>query len=108
MNSAGILPLRVTKYMEASRKLGRAHQNVLCFVKGKPPRGWFYDRPAPPDPQLGLGLGEPQDTGTPRYRAQQPAPGPAAEEEPAPVLGGADEDDGAYGPNSASSHPRSR
>lgn len=58
VNSAGSLPLRVTKYMEASRKLGRAHQNVLCFIKGKPPRGWSYDRAAPPSPQLGLGLEE--------------------------------------------------
>jgi hypothetical protein len=60
VNSAGSLPLRVTRYMEASRKLGRAHQNVLCFVKGKPPRGWSYDRAAPPSPQLALELeGEP-------------------------------------------------
>lgn len=54
VNSAGTLPLRVTKYMEASRKLGRAHQNVLVFIKGKPPRGWSYERPAPPSPQLSM------------------------------------------------------
>lgn len=54
VNSAGSLPLRVAKYMEATRKLGRVHQNVLCFVKGEPPRGWSYDRPAPPSPQLAL------------------------------------------------------
>jgi hypothetical protein len=60
VNSAGSLPLRVTKYMEASRKLGRAHQNVLCFVKGKPPRGWSYDRAAPPSPQLALLEPEPE------------------------------------------------
>jgi len=56
VNSAGSLPLRVTRYMEASRKLGRAHQNVLCFLKGDPPRGWSYERAAPPDPQLVLRL----------------------------------------------------
>jgi hypothetical protein len=62
INNAGSLPLRVTKYMEASRKLGRAHQNVLVFVKGKPPRGWSWDRAAPPSPQLGL-FGEDHEPG---------------------------------------------
>jgi hypothetical protein len=60
VNSAGSLPLRVTRYMEASRKLGRMHQNVLCFVKGSPPRGWSYDRTAPASPQLGLFEEEPE------------------------------------------------
>lgn len=54
VNSAGSLPLRVTKYMESSRKLGRAHQNVLVFVKGDPERGWSYDREAPASPQMGM------------------------------------------------------
>lgn len=56
VNSAGSLPLRTTKQMEASRKLGRMHQNILCFVKGEPPRGWSYDRPAPPSPQMSMEL----------------------------------------------------
>jgi hypothetical protein len=83
VNSAGSLPLRVTKYMEASRKLGRAHQNVLVFVKGKPPRGWSWDRTPPPSPQLGLGL-------EPEPATPAPAAGPPAKAEPAvapvPVL----------------------
>lgn len=54
VNSAGSLPLRVTKYMESSRKLGRAHQNVLVFLKGAAPRGWSYDREPPPKPQLSM------------------------------------------------------
>lgn len=56
VNSAGSLPLRITKQFEAGRKLGRRHQNVLVFLKGQQPRGWSYDRDAPPDPQLDLGL----------------------------------------------------
>ena len=90
VNSAGSLPLRVTKYMEASRKLGRAHQNVLVFVKGKPPRGWSWDRTAPPSPQLSLDL-EPSAA----------APGPAADSEPRPALSGAEPDDAAPGPSEA-------
>ncbi len=66
VNAIGSLPLRATKYMESSRKLGRAHQNVLVFLKGDPPRGWSYDRAAPPDPQLDLHL-----------LADDPAPAPA-------------------------------
>lgn len=54
INAGGTLSLRVGRYMEASRKLGRAHQNVLVFLKGLPPRGWSYDRPEPPSPQLAL------------------------------------------------------
>lgn len=91
VNSAGSLPLRVTKYMESSRKLGRAHQNVLCFVKGKPPRGWSYDRAAPPSPQLSLALDpEPPADPAPSQQAQ----GHAATDEPAsePVGGPADPD----------------
>jgi ribonuclease HI len=33
---AGSLPLRVGGHFDASRKLGKAHQNVLVFFKGKP------------------------------------------------------------------------
>jgi hypothetical protein len=54
INAVGTLALRSTASMEATRKLGRAHQNVLCFVKGEPPRGWSYERTAPPSPQLDL------------------------------------------------------
>lgn len=32
----GSLPIRITKQFEASRKLGKTHQNVLVFVKGDP------------------------------------------------------------------------
>jgi DNA modification methylase len=33
---AGSLPIRVARMFEGSRKLGKAHQNVLVFVKGDP------------------------------------------------------------------------
>lgn len=56
VNSIGSAAMRATKQMEASRKLARTHQNVLCFIKGNPPRGWSYDRAAPPSPQLDLSL----------------------------------------------------
>lgn len=56
LNVVGTLALRATKQFEAGRKLGRCHQNILCFVKGTPPREWSYDREAPPDPQLDLAL----------------------------------------------------
>ena len=36
INSAGTLPLRAGKSMNASRKVGRMHQNVLVFYKGDP------------------------------------------------------------------------
>lgn len=36
VTSAGSLPIRVGKQFRASRKLGKTHQNVLCFVKGDP------------------------------------------------------------------------
>jgi hypothetical protein len=81
VNAAGSLPLRVTKYMEASRKLGRAHQNVLVFVKGKPPRGWSWDRTPPPSPQLGLGL-EPEPAPSPPPLAQPAPEAPAPAPEP--------------------------
>ena len=32
----GSLPIRVTRYFKGSRKLGKAHQNVLVFCKGDP------------------------------------------------------------------------
>lgn len=34
VNSAGTLALRSGKQMQASRKVGKMHQNVLVFVKG--------------------------------------------------------------------------
>ena len=36
LTAIGSLPIRVGKQFEASRKLGKTHQNVLCFVKGDP------------------------------------------------------------------------
>lgn len=35
---AGSLPIRAGKQMDASRKLGKTHQNVLTFCKGDPKR----------------------------------------------------------------------
>ena len=61
LNAVGSLPLRAGVYFEASRKIGRGHQNVLCFLKGDHPRGWSYERPAPPDPQLSWFVDEPDD-----------------------------------------------
>ncbi len=75
VNAAGSVPLRATKQMEASRKLGRVHQNILCFVKGEPPRGWSYERAAPPSPQLSL-----------FQEAAPPVPAPATTTEPAPPM----------------------
>ena len=34
ITSAGSLPIRAGKQFEATRKLGKTHQNVLVFVKG--------------------------------------------------------------------------
>ena len=34
LTAVGSLPIRVTKQFQASRKLGKTHQNVLVFVKG--------------------------------------------------------------------------
>jgi hypothetical protein len=36
VTAVGSLPIRVGKQFEASRKLGKTHQNVLVFVKGDP------------------------------------------------------------------------
>lgn len=36
VTSVGSLPIRVGKQFDASRKLGKTHQNVLVFVKGDP------------------------------------------------------------------------
>lgn len=36
VTSVGSLPIRITKQFEASRKLGKTHQNVLVFIKGDP------------------------------------------------------------------------
>jgi hypothetical protein len=54
VNSAGTLPLRVGRYFEAGRKLGRSHQNLLVFVKGDVPKTheWAYERTGAPAPQL--------------------------------------------------------
>jgi hypothetical protein len=54
VNAIGSLPIRITRQFEAQRKVGRTHQNILVFVKGEPPRGQSYERPAPADPQMGL------------------------------------------------------
>lgn len=98
VNSAGSLPLRVTKQMEASRKLGRTHQNILCFLKGKPPRGWSYDRAAPPSPQLGFDLaGDPP--------ASQATAGPAAAAAPAVAPQGAEPEDDRQRPTVAAEAP---
>ncbi len=34
LNNVGTLPLRVNRYMNSGRKVGRRHQNVLVFYKG--------------------------------------------------------------------------
>ena len=34
VNSAGSLPVRITKQFDSGRKMGKCHQNVLVFVKG--------------------------------------------------------------------------
>jgi len=36
MNSVGTLPMRSGRHMNAGRKVGRRHQNVLVFYKGNP------------------------------------------------------------------------
>lgn len=36
LTPAGSLPIRMAKQFEASRKVGKTHQNVLIFVKGDP------------------------------------------------------------------------
>ncbi len=38
LNSAGSLPIRITKQFNAGRKMGKCHQNVLVFYKGDPKR----------------------------------------------------------------------
>lgn len=38
VTSVGSLPIRISKQFGAGRKLGKTHQNVLCFVKGDPRR----------------------------------------------------------------------
>jgi hypothetical protein len=98
VNSAGTLPLRAAKAMEASRKLGRCHQNVLVFVKGEAPRGWSYDRTPPPDPQLDLAL-LPDPVPTPPAQAAPAAAAPVV----APV--GADGPDAGPGASSAGTWP---
>ncbi len=36
MNSVGTLPMRTGRHMNAGRKIGRRHQNILVFYKGNP------------------------------------------------------------------------
>jgi hypothetical protein len=38
VTAVGSLPIRVGRQFEASRKLGRTHQNILVFIKGDPRR----------------------------------------------------------------------
>lgn len=38
VTAVGSLPIRVARQFEASRKLGRTHQNILVFIKGDPRR----------------------------------------------------------------------
>ena len=56
INSYGTLPLRVGLQFAAGRKLGRSHQNVVVFAKGRPePRNWTLRMETqPPQPQLAL------------------------------------------------------
>lgn len=54
VNAAGSLPVRAGKQFEATRKIGKQHQNVLVFVKGRVARGWSVDRTPPPSPQMSL------------------------------------------------------
>ena len=36
INSVGSLPIRIRKQFDASRKIGKTHQNILVFAKGDP------------------------------------------------------------------------
>jgi len=36
LTPAGSLPIRIAKQFNASRKVGKTHQNVLVFCKGNP------------------------------------------------------------------------
>jgi hypothetical protein len=57
VNAVGTVAMRAQKQMEASRKLGRMHQNVLVFAKGEiRTHEWANTREAPPDPQQSLAL----------------------------------------------------
>lgn len=38
ITSVGSLPIRVSRMFNSARKLGKTHQNYLCFVKGDPRR----------------------------------------------------------------------
>ena len=38
VTSVGSLPIRVSRMFDSMRKLGKTHQNYLCFVKGDPRR----------------------------------------------------------------------
>jgi DNA modification methylase len=56
ITAVGSLPLRAGRLFEATRKVGKMHQNILVFLKGEVPRNWSAARANPPDPQQGLGL----------------------------------------------------
>lgn len=77
VNAAGSLPVRAGRQFEATRKIGKQHQNVLVFLKGKVSRGWSVDRTPPPSPQMsaadfdaeaseGWGTPEPGESWTPQ------------------------------------------
>jgi hypothetical protein len=36
ITAVGSLPIRVTRQFDAGLKLGKTHQNYLCFIKGDP------------------------------------------------------------------------
>lgn len=89
ITSVGSLPIRITKQFEASRKLGKTHQNVLIFCKGDPklaaeacrrPAPEGLPRPAPEDarPAATLALSAP---------SPEPVEPPAPSPEPAPAAG---------------------
>jgi DNA modification methylase len=43
ITAVGSLPIRVTRQFEASRKLGKTHQNILVFTNGKVPKLKFAE-----------------------------------------------------------------
>jgi hypothetical protein len=54
VNAAGSLPVRTGHQFQASRKIGKQHQNVLVFLKGRVSRGWSVERTPPPSPQASM------------------------------------------------------
>lgn len=96
VNAAGSLPVRTGHQFEATRKVGKQHQNVLVFVKGRVSRGWSVDRTPPPSPQQGLDdlidqpvvVAQPDPPAQPVAAPASPTDPPAAD--PAPVPATAD------------------